>query len=138
VTLNQANLNERLAFCSWSLQPTSVDDVIDGARQIGLTRVQLALEPLVGPSEGWADAIARLRNAGISIVSGMMSCVGEDYTTMESIHRTGGVVPDVTWPRRGRTSVRSPRSPRKMASAWSRCMPDSFPTTKTAFCMRSW
>jgi sugar phosphate isomerase/epimerase len=98
VTLNQANLNERLAFCSWSLQPKNVDDVIAAAREIGLTRVQLALEPLVGPSEGWADAIAKLRNAGINIVSGMMSCVGEDYTTMESIHRTGGVVPDVTWP----------------------------------------
>jgi L-ribulose-5-phosphate 3-epimerase len=98
VTVNQANLNERLAFCSWSLQPKNVDDVINAAREIGLTRVQLALEPLVGPSDGWADAIARLRSAGISIVSGMMSCVGEDYTTMESIHRTGGVVPDVTWP----------------------------------------
>ena len=98
MTLNQANLNERLAFCSWSLQPKNVEDVIAAARDIGLTRVQLALEPLVGPSEGWADAIAKLRNAGINIVSGMMSCVGEDYTTMESIHRTGGVVPDVTWP----------------------------------------
>jgi L-ribulose-5-phosphate 3-epimerase len=98
VTLNQANLNERLAFCSWSLQPASVDDVIAGAREIGLARVQLALEPVVNPSDGWRDAVPRLREAGILIASGMMSCVGEDYTTMESIHRTGGVVPDVTWP----------------------------------------
>jgi len=98
VTLNQANLNERLAVCSWSLQPKNVDEVIAGMREIGLSRVQLALEPLVGPSEGWRDTIPRLREAGISIASGMMSCVGEDYTSIESIHRTGGVVPDVTWP----------------------------------------
>ncbi len=98
VTLNQANLTERLAVCSWSLQPASVDDLISGMREIGLTRVQLALEPLVSPAAGWRDAIAKLRDTGISIASGMMSCVGEDYSTIESIHRTGGVVPDVTWP----------------------------------------
>jgi L-ribulose-5-phosphate 3-epimerase len=98
VTLNQANLTERLSVCSWSLQPANVDDLIKGMREIGLARVQLALEPLVSPAAGWSDAIAKLRDAGILIASGMMSCVGEDYTTIESIHRTGGVVPDVTWP----------------------------------------
>ena len=28
----------------------------------------------------------------------MLSTVGEDYSTLESIQRTGGVVPDATWP----------------------------------------
>jgi L-ribulose-5-phosphate 3-epimerase len=95
--LNQANLDERLAVCSWSLQPRNVDDLIESLRQIGLSRVQLALEPLLGPRDGWRDTIARLRDSGIATVSGMMSCVGEDYTSIESIHRTGGVVPDSTW-----------------------------------------
>jgi sugar phosphate isomerase/epimerase len=27
----------------------------------------------------------------------MFGCVGEDYTTMETIRRTGGIVPDNTW-----------------------------------------
>jgi sugar phosphate isomerase/epimerase len=97
VILNQANLSERLAVCSWSLQPKNVDELIAGLKEIGIPRVQLALEPLVGPADGWGDTIARLRAAGVSIASGMMSCVGEDYTTIESIHRTGGVVPDDTW-----------------------------------------
>ena len=35
---------------------------------------------------------------GIILVSGMFGTIGEDYTTMESIKRTGGVVPDATWP----------------------------------------
>ena len=43
----------------------------------------------------------------------MMACVGEDYTTIESIHRTGGVVPDVTWKETWTTSEK----PRPLASA---------------------
>jgi sugar phosphate isomerase/epimerase len=27
----------------------------------------------------------------------MLGCVGEDYSTLESIHRTGGIAPDATW-----------------------------------------
>jgi len=97
VTMKIANLNERLAVCTWSLQPKGVDDVIAGMREIGLTRVQLALEPLLDGGDGWRNTFERLRDAGLSVASGMMACVGEDYTTIESIHRTGGVVPDVTW-----------------------------------------
>jgi sugar phosphate isomerase/epimerase len=98
VTLNRKNLQERLAVCSWSLQPKNVDELIAGLREIGLSKVQLALEPLLEPAEGWKDTFPRLRDAGIEVVSGMMGCVGEDYTTIESIHKTGGVVPDKTWP----------------------------------------
>ena len=38
-----------------------------------------------------------LRVNGFSIVSGMIGFVGEDYSTMETIHATGGVAPDETW-----------------------------------------
>src|SRR5207244_8197769 len=34
---------------------------------------------------------------GIEIISGMVTTIGEDYSTMESIRRTGGIVPDQTW-----------------------------------------
>src|SRR5439155_9107035 len=34
---------------------------------------------------------------GIELVSGMVTTVGEDYSTMDSIRRTGGIVPDSTW-----------------------------------------
>jgi sugar phosphate isomerase/epimerase len=36
--------------------------------------------------------------AGITILSGMMAMHGEDYTSLDSIRRTGGLVPDATWP----------------------------------------
>ena len=38
-----------------------------------------------------------VRNRGIEIVSGMMTSVGEDYSTLETIRVTGGITPDHTW-----------------------------------------
>jgi sugar phosphate isomerase/epimerase len=37
------------------------------------------------------------RQNGITIVSGMFGCVGEDYTTLDTIRATGGIAPDATW-----------------------------------------
>jgi len=45
----------------------------------------------------WNGAGEVLQQAGITIVSGMFGCVGEDYTTLDSIRATGGIVPDTTW-----------------------------------------
>jgi sugar phosphate isomerase/epimerase len=36
--------------------------------------------------------------AGITIASGMLEAVGEDYATLDSIRATGGVRPDRHWP----------------------------------------
>jgi sugar phosphate isomerase/epimerase len=47
----------------------------------------------------WGEAVKRLRDAGVAIESGMMAMIGEDYSTLESIKRTGGVRPDSTWER---------------------------------------
>ena len=42
----------------------------------------------------WQDALAA---RDIEVLSGMMSTRGEDYSTLESIRRTGGVRPDEHW-----------------------------------------
>ncbi|MEM7806960.1 MAG: sugar phosphate isomerase/epimerase family protein [Planctomycetota bacterium] len=89
---------DRLAVCSWSLQPTSADDLIDKVRQTGLSRVQLHLNPLASDDKAWADTSAKLKDAGFEVVSGMVECVGEDYSSIAAITKTGGVVPDETWP----------------------------------------
>ena len=60
--------------------------------------VQLALVPVVTRPEAWGAALQELPAAGIRIASGMLAMVGEDYTTLESIRRTGGVRPDGDWP----------------------------------------
>jgi len=91
------SFKDRLAVCSWSLQPTSPQQLIEHLRAIGLSRVQLALDPLRENPAVWGETAALFQQAGISIVSGMFGTVGEDYTSLESIHRTGGLVPDDTW-----------------------------------------
>ena len=92
-----APFQERLAVCTWSLQPQSPADLVEKLRQIGVPRVQLALDPIRENPSTWSSVGQVLREAGFSIVSGMIGFVGEDYTTIETIHATGGVAPDETW-----------------------------------------
>jgi len=87
----------RLGICSWSLRPDSVEALIERTKQVGVSAVQLALEPLRCDPGRWADGGARLREAGIEIVSGMIEAAGEDYSTPATIRETGGIVPDATW-----------------------------------------
>src|SRR5690606_8699876 len=92
-----ANLLNRLAVCSWSLRPENPADLIAKVQATGLSRVQLALNPLRVNPETWGTIAADAQTAGIEIVSGMLETKGEDYSTLESIRRTGGFVPDETW-----------------------------------------
>ncbi|MES1180807.1 MAG: sugar phosphate isomerase/epimerase family protein [Verrucomicrobiota bacterium] len=95
--MNPALSNERLAVCSWSLQPTRPHDLVNKLNETKLDRVQLALDPLRESPEIWGDTASLFRANGISIVSGMFGCVGEDYSTLETIRATGGIAPDATW-----------------------------------------
>lgn len=90
-----------LGVCSWSLQPSTPADLVAKLRAAGLARVQLALDPVRTAGGGeWSEiaAINTLHAAGITIESGMMGMAGEDYSTLESIARTGGVRSDANWP----------------------------------------
>ena len=90
-------LADRLAVCDWSLHPADPADLIAQLGQLGMDKIQLAIDP-IRTDAAWADAGKQLADAGVAIVSGMFGTVGEDYSTLESIRRTGGVVPDETWP----------------------------------------
>ena len=92
-----SQFSSRLAICSWSLQPQSPEELIDQVLQTGLRTVQIALDPLRENPEVWGKTKELCAEKGIILVSGMFGTVGEDYTTMESIKKTGGVVPDETW-----------------------------------------
>ena len=87
----------RLAVCSWSLQPTDPRDLVAKLRATGITRVQLALDPLRENPTLWGNAAPVLQAGGCTIVSGMFGCEGEDYSTLDSIRLTGGIAPDATW-----------------------------------------
>jgi sugar phosphate isomerase/epimerase len=93
-----ASLSDRLAVCSWSLQPISADDIFQKLAATGIPRVSIALDPVRENAGGaWADFKERCAQQGVACVSGMMTAIGEDYSTLESIKRTGGVVPDEHW-----------------------------------------
>ena len=88
---------EQMGVCSWSLQATGPQDLADKVAALGLKKVQLGLTPHRGDQGAWDGVQEILAAKGIRIVSGMYSTVGEDYTTPETIRRTGGVVPDAHW-----------------------------------------
>ena len=90
-------LSDRLAVCSWSLRPESPAELARHLSTIGIQRTQLAIDPIRLGGE-WVDGFSKLKDLGITVVSGMFSAVGEDYSTLDSIRQTGGIVPDETWP----------------------------------------
>jgi L-ribulose-5-phosphate 3-epimerase len=95
--MNSLSLIDRVGVCSWSLQPKDPQDLLAKLRETGIQKVQLALDPLRDAPQIWRQAPALLAQNGIAIISGMFGCVGEDYSTLESIRVTGGLAPDATW-----------------------------------------
>jgi len=83
--------------CSWSLQPQTPQQLVEQITALGIPRVQIALDPLRAEPKIWGNLPDLCKARGIEFVSGMFGTVGEDYSTMESIRRTGGLVPDGTW-----------------------------------------
>ena len=90
---------EQIAFCSWSVQPRRPEDLVRACQEVEIPRVQLALNPLIDNAALWGDVGEFLASEGISVISGMFAAAGEDYSTPETIRRTGGIVPDETWNR---------------------------------------
>jgi len=86
-----------IGLCSWSLQPESPDDLAAKAKAVGVAAVQLALDPLRSGEWDVDQTQQALAAAGIQIRSGMMRMRGEDYTTLDTIRRTGGVRLDEHW-----------------------------------------
>ena len=86
----------RVGVCSWSLRAGSPAELVERVRACGCDAVQLHLDPL---RETWdpGETASALHDAGIAVLSGMMTTEGEDYSTLESIKATGGVRPDGTW-----------------------------------------
>ena len=93
---NESLLN-RLAVCSWSLQSESAARLLQHLKAIGIAGLQCDLDPIRENPDAWANFKDLCAEAGVALISGMFRTVGEDYSTMESIRITGGLVPDATW-----------------------------------------
>jgi sugar phosphate isomerase/epimerase len=80
--------------CTWSLR-TDVAGVDAAMREIGLARVNLALRPLFAP--GGDTYLDDVRRRGWTISAVTIGFPQEDYSSLESIRATGGIVPDAFW-----------------------------------------
>ncbi len=94
-----ALMKYKLAICSWSLRPKSPEALFESLFRIGINRIQLALRPVYEGRPEWQDIAGKCEKRGVEIVSGMFEPADEDYSSLDSIKRTGGLVPDSTWER---------------------------------------
>lgn len=96
---------DRLGVCSWSFR-LPLDGVAAEMKKMGLKRIHLALQPFLegesrhGAAEGagaWEKVKERFASGEWVLSATMIGFPQEDYTTLGSIMKTGGVVPDDVW-----------------------------------------
>ena len=97
--------SERIGVCSWSWREP-MKDVAKEMDSVGVKGIHLALGPFIAPDErhGAAEGAETLAFVKDKIAKGewklmctMIGTVGEDYSTLDSIRETGGIVPDRSW-----------------------------------------
>src|SRR5882724_6411919 len=95
-----------IAVCSWSLRPNDMQDLVRMVRELGLSHIQLMLLNVIQLDDKRKHhELGHLRAANIQFTGGMMSFPGEDYSTIDAIHHTGGFLPDDLWPVRKSLSL---------------------------------
>jgi len=96
---------DRIGVCSWSWK-LPMREVLAQMEKNGIRGVNLALMPFIendkyhGGSESpetWQYLKQQVAAGKVTVMSTMISTVGEDYTTPDTIRRTGGIVPDEHW-----------------------------------------
>lgn len=93
-----SNPASNIGVCSWSLQADGPDALVAAMNELGLKKLQLALDPLRENPEHWRPLAEQLAASGITLVSAQFGAIGEDYSDPQTIRDTGGVVPTKHWP----------------------------------------
>lgn len=84
----------------------NLKEVAVAMEKAGVRGIHLALGPFINPdnrhgaaesAETWEFVKEQVRSGKWKVMSTMIGTVGEDYTTLETIKKTGGIVPDATW-----------------------------------------
>ena len=96
---------ERVGVCSWSWRKP-LKDVAAEMEKADVKGIHLALGPFIAPderhgaaegAEAWAFVKEQVKSGKWNVMSTMIGTVGEDYSTLETIKATGGIVPDRHW-----------------------------------------
>jgi hypothetical protein len=83
-----------IGVCSWSLA-NDFDRIAALADQTHISHIHLAVSPALG--RNGKSYLAAVRKGGWCISATMVDFPQEDYSTLESIKATGGIVPDKYW-----------------------------------------
>ena len=95
----------RIGVCSWSYR-MPLREVAAEMEKSGVKGIHLALGPFIhadgrhGDAESadtWAFVKEQVKSGRWNLMSTMIGTVGEDYSTLETIRKTGGIVPDAHW-----------------------------------------
>jgi L-ribulose-5-phosphate 3-epimerase len=90
-----------IGVCSWSLQVTSVPELKGFMDRLGIDVVQIACGDPHHASWDEGDAMpAAAKAAGFRMSGAMLGFPGEDYTTPQTIEKTGGFGDPATRPER--------------------------------------
>jgi L-ribulose-5-phosphate 3-epimerase len=90
-----------IGVCSWSLQVTSIPELQAFLQRLGIDVVQIACGDPHHASWIEGDAMpAAARAAGFQMSGAMLGFPGEDYTTPQTIEKTGGFGDPATRPER--------------------------------------
>jgi sugar phosphate isomerase/epimerase len=79
-----------IGVCSWSL-----GNDFDRIREAGVDCVHLAIAPAF--ADDGDEYLAKVAKSKLTITATMINFPQEDYSTLESIKHTGGIVPDDCW-----------------------------------------
>jgi sugar phosphate isomerase/epimerase len=83
-----------VGVCSWSLR-VDILQVAEAMKKLGIEHIHLALGPaLHSQPDKYLNAV---RQQNWAITSTMIDFPQEDYSSLESIRLTGGIVPDDCW-----------------------------------------
>jgi sugar phosphate isomerase/epimerase len=83
-----------VSVCGWSLR-SDVEQVAAVMKSLDIGCIHLAVRPaLEKDGKAYLEAV---RRQGWTVSAAMIDFPSEDYSTLESIRKTGGVVPDAPW-----------------------------------------
>lgn len=83
-----------IGVCSWSMNDDLV--LLNQLREkTGVEHLHLSLNPLL---DGQNDFAEPFLETGWKLSAAMVGLLQENYTTLDSIRRTGGIVPETVWP----------------------------------------
>lgn len=83
-----------VGVCTWSLK-NNVEDLNLLREKMGIDCVHLALKPLMEKND--AAFLKMVQDGGWKITSTMVGFPQENYSTLESIKKTGGIIPKENW-----------------------------------------